>query len=72
MTGRKAPLTFTRAYLHHLFKSGEMLGMTIATMVNVAFINQLMADIRGAIDAGDYPAFKDEFLGRYYAGTLAK
>ena len=64
--------TFTRAYLHHLFKSGEMLGMTIATMVNVAFINQLMADIRGAIDAGDYPAFKDEFLGRYYAGTLAK
>jgi queuine tRNA-ribosyltransferase len=41
-------------------------------MVNVAFINQLMADIRTAIDAGDYSAFKDEFLGRYYAGTLAK
>ena len=64
--------TFTRAYLHHLFKANELLGMTIATIVNVAFINQLMADIRAAIDAGDYAAFKDDFLGRYYAGALAK
>ncbi len=71
-SGCQAAHTFTRAYLHHLFKAGELLGMTIATQINVAFINQLMADIRAAIDAGDYAAFKEQFLGRYYASAPAK
>ena len=46
-----------------------MLGMTIATQVNVAFINRLMAEIRQAIDDGTYLSYKADFLGRYYAGS---
>ena len=65
----EAGRTFTRAYLHHLFKAGELLGLTIATLVNVAFVNRLMADVRTAIDAGDYAAFKADFLARYYASA---
>lgn len=62
----------TRAYIHHLYKAGEVLAMTIATMVNVAFVNQLMADIRAAIDQGVYADFKRDFLARYYASAPAK
>lgn len=64
-----AARTYTRAYLHHLFKSGELLGMSIATLINVAFINRLMSEIRAAIDAGDYEAYKADTLRRFYRQT---
>ncbi|MHC4664320.1 MAG: tRNA guanosine(34) transglycosylase Tgt [Planctomycetota bacterium] len=43
---------FTRAYLRHLFMSGELLAHTLATIHNVTFFHRLMARIRGAIRAG--------------------
>ena len=59
---------YTRAYLHHLFKAKEMVVNTLATIHNERFIVSLVDDIRASIRAGDFAAFREEFLGRYYAG----
>jgi queuine tRNA-ribosyltransferase len=40
---------YSRAYLHHLFKAGEILGMMLLTMINVAYYQELMAGLRAAI-----------------------
>lgn len=47
----------TRAYLRHLFKAKEMLGMRLAVMHNLYFYNTLMQKIRDNLDAGTYEAF---------------
>ncbi|WP_225983988.1 tRNA guanosine(34) transglycosylase Tgt [Epidermidibacterium keratini] len=59
---------YTRAYLHHLFKSKEMLGFTLGTIHNERFIVRLVDDIRESIEQGRFAEFRDEVLGRYYAG----
>ena len=59
---------YTRAYLHHLFRSKEMLSATLATIHNEYFIVQLVAHIRQSILDGTYWSFKREFLSRYNAG----
>jgi queuine tRNA-ribosyltransferase len=56
---------FSRAYLRHLFKAGELLAHRLATIHNVHFLLQLMRDIRGAIAAGSFLSFKEEFLVNY-------
>ncbi len=43
--------TYSRAYLHHLVKSGEILGMMLLTEINLAYYQNLMAGLRGAIAA---------------------
>ncbi len=48
---------FSRAYLRHLFKADEMLGMRLAVMHNLYFYNHLMEYIRQALDEGRYAAF---------------
>ena len=40
---------YSRAYLHHLFKAGEILGMMLLTQINVAYYQELMAGLRAAI-----------------------
>ena len=57
---------YTRAYLHHLFKAKEMLASTLATIHNERFTVRLVDDIRASIGAGDFDAFRAEFLGRFY------
>lgn len=59
---------YTRAYLHHLFKAKEMLAATLATIHNERFTVRLVDDIRASIEAGDFDAFRTEFLGRFYSG----
>lgn len=59
---------YTEAYLHHLFKAKEMLGATLATIHNERFTVSLVDRIRASIAAGEFDAFKAEFLGRFYAG----
>ena len=49
---------FSRAYLRHLFVSGEMLAMRLAVMHNLYFYNQLMARIRQALDEGRVEEFR--------------
>ncbi len=52
---------FTRAYIRHLFKSGEMLAMRLSVMHNVYFYNTLMMRIRQALDEGAF----EEFYTKY-------
>ena len=56
---------FTRAYLRHLFKSGEILGARLATIHNVHFLLQLMREIRAAIADNGFEAFREAFLADY-------
>ena len=56
---------FSVAYLHHLFRCGELLALRLATLHNLSFMSRLMADIRGAIAAGSFEAFRQDFLEAY-------
>ncbi len=56
---------FSRAYLRHLFKAGEILGLRLATIHNLHFMLRLMEQVREAIRAGRYQEFKAQFLARY-------
>ncbi len=51
---------FTRAYIHHLLKAGEMLAMRLMVMHNLWFYNNLLLRIRNALDAGDFEGFYRE------------
>ena len=51
---------FSRAYLHHLFKAGEMLAMRLMVMHNLYFYNTLLMKIREALDAGNFEEFYRE------------
>ena len=53
--------SFTRAYLHHLFKSGEMLGMRLCIMHNIYFYNTLLERIREALDNDQFEAFYQKY-----------
>ena len=58
----------TRAYLRHLFKAKEILGVMLATEHNLTFMEKLMSDIRLSIVAGSFTSFRDEFLENYQSG----
>jgi len=58
---------YSRAYLHHLHKAGEMLGAMLLTEHNLSFYQQLMAAMRGAIAQGAFAAFAARFRARYLA-----
>ena len=51
---------FSRAYLHHLFKAGEMLAMRLMVMHNLYFYNTLLMKIREALDNGNFEQFYRE------------
>jgi queuine tRNA-ribosyltransferase len=53
---------YSRAYIRHLLKAKEMLGMRLCVLHNLYFYNHLMEDIRAAIDAGVYGDFKRKRL----------
>lgn len=57
---------YTKAYLHHLFKANELLGLTLATIHNERFIVKLVEDIRLSILDGTYHNFKQTWLNNYY------
>ncbi|MFH1193478.1 MAG: tRNA guanosine(34) transglycosylase Tgt [bacterium] len=56
---------YSRAYLHHLFKADEILGMRLATIHNLSFMHRLMADIRKSIASGKFLQFKKSFLKKF-------
>jgi tRNA-guanine family transglycosylase len=59
---------YSRAYLHHLVKSGEILGMMIVSWANVAYYQSLMSGIREAIAQGRF----EDFPGRDPRGLAAR
>lgn len=52
----------SRAYLHHLFKAKEMLGMRLAVIHNLYFYNNLMIKIRNELDKGTFTEFKNRYV----------
>lgn len=56
---------FSAAYLHHLFRCGELLAYRLASIHNLRFIQREMTTIRRAIDGGTFRQGAAEFLGRY-------
>ena len=54
--------SYSRAYIRHLFKAEEILGMRLAVMHNLWFYNHLMERIRDELDAGTFTAFHDNYV----------
>jgi len=52
---------FSRAYLHHLDRCGEMLGPMLATVHNLHYYLNLMREVRASLDAGQFQAFRQQF-----------
>ena len=57
--------TWSRAYLHHLVRAGEMLGAMLMTQHNLHFYQALMQRMRDAIAARAFAAFRSDFAARY-------
>ena len=62
---------FSRAYLHHLFKAGEMLGPILLTLHNLTRFQGLMAELRDAIAAGRLADYADEVARQEALGDFA-
>ena len=60
--------SYTRAYIHHLFKAKEMLGMRLLVLHNLYFYNHLMEEIRSAIEAHCYEKFRRDWIESYESG----
>ncbi|MEO5706133.1 MAG: tRNA guanosine(34) transglycosylase Tgt [Alteraurantiacibacter sp.] len=60
--------TYSRAYLHHLNKAGEMLGAMLMTEHNLSFYQQLMQAMRAAIAGGSFAPFAAQFRSDYLKG----
>ncbi|MDK6643589.1 tRNA guanosine(34) transglycosylase Tgt [Alloscardovia omnicolens] len=58
---------YTRAYVNHLLRAGEMTGATLTTIHNERFFIRLLDDIRASIDGGYFADFKNQYLARFYA-----
>ena len=59
---------YNRAYIRHLLKAKEMLGMRLCVLHNLYFYNHMMEDIRTALDEGRFAAYKKEMLESMAAG----
>ncbi len=68
--GKTHPLCdgFSRAYIRHLIKNDEILGLRLLSLHNVFFYLNLMKQVRRAIDGGVFAQFKADFIQRYRAG----
>ena len=53
---------YSRAYIHHLFKAKEMLGMRLLVLHNLYYYNHLMEEIRLALDEGRFAAYKKQAI----------
>jgi queuine tRNA-ribosyltransferase len=61
----------SRAYLHHLVKSGEALGAMLLSEINIAYYQQLMQDIRDAIAKRSFADFRERVRAGWASGDIA-
>ncbi len=61
---------YSRAYIRHLLKAKEMLGMRLCVLHNLYFYNTMMTEIRDAIDKGEYQAYKKRKLSGMEQGEV--
>ncbi len=66
-----ATQTYSRAYLHHLTKSGETLGAMLLSEINIAYYQGLMRDMRQAISTGSFQDFRETTRAGWAAGDIA-
>ena len=57
---------YTRAYLHHLFKTDEITAKVLASIHNEHFVVSVVDKIRSSLLSGEFETYRDEFLKRYY------
>jgi queuine tRNA-ribosyltransferase len=62
--------SYSRAYLHHLVRSGETLGAMLLSEINVAYYQRLMHDIRGAISQGTFEGFCERTRAGWARGDV--
>ncbi len=55
---------FSRAYIRHLMKAGEVLALRLAVLHNLHFYNKLMSDIQSALENGTFSVFRDQWSSR--------
>ncbi|HEY4142854.1 MAG TPA: tRNA guanosine(34) transglycosylase Tgt [Pseudolabrys sp.] len=65
-----AARTYSRAYLHHLTKANEMLGQVLLSTINIAYYQQLMAGMRGAIEKGRFSDFHATTMAGWERGDI--
>jgi queuine tRNA-ribosyltransferase len=65
-----AARTYSRAYLHHLVKANEILGATLLTTINLAYYQELMADLRQAIAKGCFESHRSALREQWQRGDL--
>ncbi len=58
---------FTRAYLRHLFNTGELLGLRLVSLHNVYFYQEITRKAREAIAADEFKNYKNDFLAKYFS-----
>ena len=63
--------TYSRAYLHHLVKSGETLGAMLLSEINIAYYQTLTAGLRDAIAQGNFAAFAERTRAGWEQGDIA-
>ena len=63
---------YSRAYVHHLMMSNEILGLTLASIHNERFVVRTVDNIRESINDGSFFDYKKRFLQRYYGIRKAK
>jgi queuine tRNA-ribosyltransferase len=63
--------TFSRAYLRHLYRAGEISALRFGTIHNVYFMTNLMRRIREAIAGGTFDVFRESFLAGYAISNQA-
>ncbi|WP_420549189.1 tRNA guanosine(34) transglycosylase Tgt [Curvivirga sp.] len=62
---------YSRAYLHHLTKAGEILGLMLVSWHNIQYYQTLMQGMRDAIEAGTFEDFQAAFNEEYHGGDIA-
>jgi queuine tRNA-ribosyltransferase len=66
-----ATRSYSRAYLHHLVRSGETLGAMLLSEINIAYYQRLMQDIRDAIAQGNFGDFRERTRADWARGDIA-
>ena len=66
-----SPRSYSRAYLHHLVRSGETLGAMLLSEINIAYYQQLMADMRNAIAQRTFAGFRERTRALWAKGDIA-
>jgi queuine tRNA-ribosyltransferase len=66
-----ASRTYSRAYLHHLVRSGETLGAMLLSEINIAYYQNLMQEMRAAIAGGTFQQFRMRTREDWARGDIA-